>query len=78
MQNTANSLLTENREKNGGSHSVSHPFVRTNGIMTKATTMDAIKNFGDLNGKGAVLAKVTYRSVVDPVLVTCPTLDTPV
>ena len=56
---------------------MSHPFVETDGIMTKVATMDAIKNYDDLDGEETVLDKVTYQSVVDPVRVTCPTLDTP-
>ena len=60
MQNTANNLLAENREKNRGLNSVSHPFVGTDDIMTKAATMDTIKNYDDLDGEGTVLVEATH------------------
>ena len=46
--------------------------------MVKAATIDAIKNYDDLDGKSMVLDEATHQSTVDPVLVNCPTLDTPV
>ena len=57
---------------------MSHPFVGTNGIMMKAATMDAIKNYNNLDGKGTVLDKSTHRSTVDSGLVRDPTIDAPV
>ena len=75
MRNTADTLLAENRENNGGPNSVSHPFVGTDGIMMKAATMDAIKNYDNLNDKGMVLDKATHGSVVGPGLRRGLTLD---
>jgi hypothetical protein len=57
MRNTAGNRLVENRAKNGGPNLVSHPFVRTDSIMMKAATMDAVKNDDNLDGKDTVLDK---------------------
>ena len=60
MRNTADTLLAENQEKNVGPISVSHPFVGTDGIMMKAATMDAIKNYDNLDDKDTLLDKSTH------------------
>ena len=60
MQNTADSLFAENQEKNGGPNLVSRLFVGTNGIMMKAATMDAIKNYDNLDDKDTLLDKSTH------------------
>ena len=40
------------------------PFVGTDGIMMKVTTMDAIKDYASLDGPGTILDPSSYRSIV--------------
>ena len=41
------------------------PFVGTDGIMLKTTTMDAVKMYTDLEGEGTVLVPSSHRPIVD-------------
>ena len=56
----AENLLEEDK-KRGGLDSVALTFVGTDGIMTKTTTMNAIKKY---NGLGTVLDLSTFKSIV--------------
>ena len=56
-------LQRKNQEKNRGPDSVSHPFVGTNGIVMKATTVDAIKKYDILNDEGTMLDTSIYQSI---------------
>ena len=64
LRNTANILLEENRLLNNGPTSVSHSFVGTDGIMMKATKMDAIKLYDVLDGEGTVLNASSRCSII--------------
>ena len=75
MRVTADSLLEENQEKNGGPNSVSHPFVGTDGIMMKASTMDAIKKYDTLEGEGTILDPKSHRAIIQSTCSTFPTLS---
>ena len=48
LRDIAGRLLEENRYANNGPHLVSMPFVGTDGIMLKTTTMDAVKTYPDI------------------------------
>ena len=65
LRDIADRLLEENRSVNNGPHLVSMPFVGTNEIMLKTTTMDAVKTYTDLEGEGTVLAPSSHRRIVD-------------
>ena len=65
LRNSADVLLEENWEKNDGPNSVSQPFVGTDGIMSKLTTVHAVKNYENLEGKGTVLDTTSYQFIVD-------------
>ena len=65
MRATADTLLEENRQNNGGPNAVSHPFVGTDGVMMKAPTMIAIKNYDTLEGEGTILNDNSYKSIID-------------
>ena len=41
------------------------PFVGTDGIMLKTTTMDAVKTYPDLEGEGTVLEPSSHQRIVD-------------
>ena len=57
------SLLEENREKNGGPNSVCKTFVGTDGIMSKTCTMEAVKCYATLEGEGTILKCFSCPSV---------------
>ena len=57
------SEVEKNRSANNGPHSVLMPFVGTDGIMIKTTTMDAVKTYPDLGGEGTVLAPSSPRRI---------------
>ena len=65
MRVTADALLEENQEKNGGPNAVSHPFVGTDGVMMKGPTMVAIKRYDTLEGEGTILDPKSYQSIID-------------
>ena len=67
LRNTAETLLEENRirENNPGPNSVPMPFVGTDGIMMKTTTMDAVKMYADLDGEGTMLDPSSYREIAE-------------
>ena len=54
LRQSADVLLEENQEKNGGPNSVSHLFIGSDGVMMKNVTMIAIKNYETLDGKGTL------------------------
>ena len=65
LRDMADTLLEENRKDNKGPHSVAMPFVGTNGIMQKTTTMDGIKLYSTLDGEGTVLDPASYKSIAE-------------
>ena len=59
----AEDLLEVNRTENGEPDSVAQAFMRTDGIMMKTTTIDAVKQYTDLEGAGTMLDSSEHRDI---------------
>ncbi len=65
LRDRAEKLLEDNRNKNGGPRSIVQAFVGTDGIMMKTATMDAIKNYANLDGEGTLLDPSMFDSIAN-------------
>ena len=63
LQERTEDLLELNRTENGGPGSVAQAFVGTDGIMMKTTTIDAVKQYSDLEGAGTMLDSSKHRDI---------------
>ena len=63
LRDIADTLLEENRQNNKGPNSVAQSFAGTDGIMMKVSSIDAIKNYKNLDGEGTVLDKTSQSRI---------------
>ena len=63
MRDLTEDLLEVNRTENEGTDSVAQAFVGTDGIMMKVPTIDAVKQYGDLEGSGTLLNSSNHRDI---------------